>query len=66
MTESLCGQSETVTTLLIGYTPIKKKKKKERKYAAPGTEERIEGVRTPDTSILVLLLSDLQHILNFF
>jgi len=64
MTESLCSPSETVTTLLIGYTPIKKKK--ERKYAVPGTEERIEGVRTPDTSILVLLLSDLQHILNFF
>ena len=30
MTESLCCPSETVTTLLIGYTPIQNKKLKNK------------------------------------
>ena len=31
MTESLCCKPETVTTLLVGYTPIKNKKVKKKK-----------------------------------
>ena len=31
MAESLCGPPKTITTLLIGYTPIQSKKLKKRK-----------------------------------
>ena len=31
MAESLCGPPKTITTLLIGYTPIQNKKLKKKK-----------------------------------
>ena len=33
MAESLCCSSETITTLLVGYTPIQTEKVKEKKGA---------------------------------
>ena len=51
MTESLCGPPEAITTLLIGYTPITKKKKVKRKKIVtpldgPITDRQVSGVRS--------------------
>ena len=35
MAESLCSSPETITTLLIGYTPIQKNKKKQPPIKGP-------------------------------
>ena len=43
MAESLCYSRKTVTTLLIGYTPIqnKKLKKKKKKVCTKSTQEKL-------------------------
>ena len=51
MTESLCCQPETITTLLISYTPIynKKLKKKENKRTLCQKIDTVNETISPDT-----------------
>ena len=52
MAESVCCSSETITTLLIGYTPIQNKKFKEKRRKPNSNKKSTLTTKSTDSSVL--------------